>query len=93
MIARLASQREAEVTRVAAAGTATGAGTGTNAARGKTRSSMGAGVTGRRKLSGSGPKTGDVLMSAKRRVRQSEYARRRSRAMASEDEARLIAVD
>ena len=82
------------MTRVATEGAATGAGTGTNAARGKTRSSMGAGATGRRKLSyGSGPKTGDVLMSAKRRARQSEYARRRSRAIATEDEARPIAVD
>ncbi|KAL4072254.1 hypothetical protein J3A83DRAFT_4092888 [Scleroderma citrinum] len=95
VIARLASQREAEVTRSGVAGTGAGAGKSTGAARGKTRSSIGAGVAGRRRLShGSGPKSGDVLISAKKRARQSEYARRRSRAIgASEDESRSMEVD
>ena len=92
MIARLASQREAEGTKAAAARATTGAGTGTSSAHGKTRSSMGVGVAGHRRH-GSGSKVEDVLMSAKRRARQTEYARRRSRAVASEDEARSMAVD
>ncbi|KAI6130898.1 hypothetical protein EDD17DRAFT_1812121 [Pisolithus thermaeus] len=71
VIARLASQRAAEATTFAA---------GASASRGKTRSSIGAGVSGKTRLSRGGAKSGDVLMSAKMRVRQSEYARRRSQA-------------
>ena len=69
VIAKLASQR-------AASGSSTG--------NGKTRSSMGTGK--RQSLGGAkigrGNAVGDnVLMSAKKRVRQSEYARRRSRSI------------
>ncbi|KAI6126648.1 hypothetical protein F5141DRAFT_998079 [Pisolithus sp. B1] len=71
VIARLASQRAAEATTFTA---------GASASRGKTRSSIGAGVSGKTRLSRGGAKSGDVLMSAKKRVRQSEYARRRSQA-------------
>ncbi|KII91797.1 hypothetical protein PLICRDRAFT_521255 [Plicaturopsis crispa FD-325 SS-3] len=68
VIARLASQRAAPSAEAAA---------------GRTRSSMGAAVrqsAGRK--SGGGRRSGgaEVLMSAKKRARQSEYARRRSRA-------------
>ncbi|KAF8843473.1 hypothetical protein BDN67DRAFT_1000891 [Paxillus ammoniavirescens] len=68
VIAKLASQRAA------------GASEGTEKAGGKTRSSMGAGVAGKTRQSGG--MGGDVVMSAKKRARQSEYARRRSRAVA-----------
>ena len=93
VIARLASQQEAEGTKAAAArATTDSAGTSTSSAHGKTRSSMGVGVAGDRRH-GSGSKAEDVLMSARRRARQTEYARRRSRAVANEDEARSMAVD
>ncbi|KIJ16450.1 hypothetical protein PAXINDRAFT_168567 [Paxillus involutus ATCC 200175] len=69
VIAKLASQRAA------------GASEGTEKA-GKTRSSMGAGVAGKTRQSGG--KGGDVVLSAKKRARQSEYARRRSRAVAGD---------
>ncbi|KAI6038653.1 hypothetical protein EDC04DRAFT_2509628, partial [Pisolithus marmoratus] len=71
VIARLASQRAAETSAV-------GGGTSASAPRGKTRSSIGAGASGKTRLSRGGAKSGDVLMSAKKRARQSEYARRRS---------------
>ncbi|KIK27225.1 hypothetical protein PISMIDRAFT_202327 [Pisolithus microcarpus 441] len=75
VIARLASQRAAE---------ATAFGAGVGASRGKTRSSIGAGVSGKTRLSRGGAKSGEVLMSAKKRARQSEYARRRSQATGSD---------
>ncbi|KAI6018354.1 hypothetical protein EDC04DRAFT_3093303 [Pisolithus marmoratus] len=77
VIARLASQRAAETSAV-------GGGTSAGAPRGKTRSSIGAAVSGKTRLSRGGAKSGDVLMSAKKRVRQSEYARRRSQANGSD---------
>ncbi|KAG6329280.1 hypothetical protein ID866_9809 [Astraeus odoratus] len=92
VIARLASQRAAEA-GAASVGAGAGAGASTSAQRGKTRSSMGAGVAGRGRSSHGGPKSGDVLMSAKRRARQSEYARRRSRAIASEDGSQSMDMD
>ncbi|KAF9238104.1 hypothetical protein BU15DRAFT_88519 [Melanogaster broomeanus] len=72
VIARLASVR--------AAGTSGQ----TEKANGKTRSSVGAGVAGKTRQSHGGGRGGDVLMSAKKRARQSEYARRRSRAVAGD---------
>ncbi|KAH7883053.1 hypothetical protein F5I97DRAFT_1930644 [Phlebopus sp. FC_14] len=71
VIAKLVSQRAAEATAGNAKDT------------GKTRSSMGAALAGRTRQSHGG-RGGDVLMSAKKRARQSEYARRRSRANAAE---------
>lgn len=73
VIARLASQR------AAGAGASTSAGTGTERAGGKVRSSMSAEVAGKTRQSYGGTRGGDPMMSAKKRVRQSEYARRRSR--------------
>ncbi|KIJ64787.1 hypothetical protein HYDPIDRAFT_187661 [Hydnomerulius pinastri MD-312] len=75
VIAKLASQRAAESSG------------GTEKAKGKTRSSMGAGVAGKTRQSHSGTRGDNVLMSAKKRARQSEYARRRSRAAAGESRA------
>ncbi|KIK98880.1 hypothetical protein PAXRUDRAFT_623520 [Paxillus rubicundulus Ve08.2h10] len=77
VIAKLASQRAA------------GASEGIEKAGGKTRSSMGAGVAGKTRQSGG--RGGDVVMSAKKRARQSEYARRRSRAVA--DDGRPMDLD
>lgn len=77
VIARLVSQR------AAGAGSSMSAGTG--GAGGKVRSSMGAGMAGKASQSHGGARGGDMLMSAKKRVRQSEYARRRSRATAGEE--------
>ncbi|EGO01234.1 hypothetical protein SERLA73DRAFT_159705 [Serpula lacrymans var. lacrymans S7.3] len=71
VIAKLASQRAAE-------------GGDGGKSKGKIRSSMGANVGGRTRQSyGGGKVGGDVLLSAKKRARQSEYARRRSRAAGS----------
>ncbi|KAF9224932.1 hypothetical protein BS17DRAFT_751942 [Gyrodon lividus] len=75
VIAKLASQRAA------------GASGGTEKANGKTRSSMGAGLAGKTRQSHGGGRGGDVLMSAQKRARQSEYARRRSHAVAGDDRA------
>ncbi|KAF8558644.1 hypothetical protein OG21DRAFT_1595258 [Imleria badia] len=74
VIARLASQR--------AAGTSASA--GTPKPGGKVRSSMGAEAAGKMSQSYGGARGGDVLMSAKKRVRQSERARRRSRVIGAE---------
>ena len=80
VIAKLASQR-------VAGGHGSGSGAGSNAGGsgsggGRSRSSLGAKV--QRQSYGGGKAgvrvTGDVMMSAKKRARQSEYARRRSRA-------------
>lgn len=76
VIARLASQR--------AAGASSSATAGTPKPGGKVRSSMGAEVAGKTQ-SYSGARGGGLLMSAKKRVRQSEHARRRSRAIGSEE--------
>jgi len=83
VIAKLASQRAAS----AAGGTSSGAIVGGIPSQGpRVRSSLGAKVqrtsyggknAGAGRVRGSGG--GDVMMSAKKRVRQSEYARRRSR--------------
>ncbi|KAH7909179.1 hypothetical protein BJ138DRAFT_1155929 [Hygrophoropsis aurantiaca] len=79
VIARLAEQRA----ETSSTNSGTGLGTGINKASGKTRSSMGAGkvrssmgvsATGKRSMGGGG----DILWSAKKRARQSEYARRKS---------------
>ena len=82
VIARLASQREG------GAGSGSGSGskgsTATGRAGGKVRSSMGAGVAGKTRQSYGGARGGDMLMSAKKRIRQSEHARR-SRATARMD--------
>ncbi|KAI6141780.1 hypothetical protein BKA82DRAFT_4198022 [Pisolithus tinctorius] len=78
VIARLASQRAAE------ANAPSGGGAGAGPSRGKTRSSIGAGVSGKTRVSRGGAKSGDMLMGAKRRARQSEYARRRSQATGSD---------
>lgn len=78
VIARLASQRAAS-TSATSAGVAGSSGS-------RTRSSLGAGVGKRPSYGGSkggrGSAGGNVLMSAKKRARQSEYVRRRSRAAA-----------
>ena len=68
VIAKLASQRAASGSSMS------------NAASGRTRSSMGAGK--RQSVAGAKmARTGDgIMVSAKKRARQSEYARRRSRA-------------
>lgn len=71
VIARLASQRAA------------GSGSGSGAGGGKVRSSMGAEVAGKARQSYAGARGGDLLMSAKKRLRQSEYVQRRNRAIAS----------
>ena len=75
VIARLASQR-------AAGSGSSGSGSGVARAGGKVRSTMGADAAGKSRQSYAGARGTDVLMSAKKRVRQSEHARRRSRAMA-----------
>lgn len=76
VIAKLASQR--------AAGAGASVSAGSERAGGKVRSSVGAGVAGKTRQSYGGTKGGDVLMSAKKRVRQSEHARRKSRAIVGE---------
>ncbi|KAG9310249.1 hypothetical protein JVU11DRAFT_9896 [Chiua virens] len=84
VIARLASQRAAT-----GAGSSAGGGTetGTTKACGKVRSSMGAEVAGKAiRQSYAGTRGGDVMMSAKKRVRQSEHARRKSRVHFAEEE-------
>ncbi|KAF8893043.1 hypothetical protein BD779DRAFT_1508513 [Infundibulicybe gibba] len=79
VIARLASQRAASGSSSRPIGSGV-----TAVAGGKTRSSLGAKVQ-RKSFGGNGARggrrsgPGDVLMSAKKRARQSEYARRRSR--------------
>lgn len=75
VIARLASQRAAGSDSSVSAGERVG---------GKVRSSVSAGVAGKARQSYGGAKGGDVLMSAKKRVRQSEQARRKSRAIVGE---------
>ena len=76
VIARLASQR--------AGGAGSSANARTERASGKVRSSMGAEVAGRAGQSYGSARGGDMVMSAKKRVRQSEHARRRSRTIAGE---------
>ncbi|KAF8452640.1 hypothetical protein L210DRAFT_910294 [Boletus edulis BED1] len=77
VIARLASQR--------AAGTHSSASAGTRKAGGKVRSSMSAEAAGKTRQSYNGARGGDMLMSAKKRVRQSEHARRKSRVVSGEE--------
>ncbi|KAH0831262.1 hypothetical protein J3R83DRAFT_13896 [Lanmaoa asiatica] len=78
VIAKLASQR------AAGAGSSASASAGTERAGGKVRSSMGAEVAGKARQSYGGTRGGDMLMSAKKRVRQSEHTRKRSRTTAGE---------
>ena len=81
VIARLASQR------AAGAGPSTNA--GTQRSGGKMRSSVSAEVAGKTRRSYAGTRGGDMVMSAKKRLRQSEQARRRSRAVADSDGQRM----
>lgn len=76
VIARLASQR--------AAGSGSSASAGTERAGGKVRSSMGAEVAGKARPSYGSARGGDMMISVKKRVRQSEHARRKSRTIAGE---------
>lgn len=84
VIAKLGAQRAAShsSSHNATAGATDASGAGGGARKGRTRSSVGAAVARRSvgavKARGSGVNGAAVMMSAKRRVRMSEYARRRS---------------
>jgi hypothetical protein len=81
VIAKLASQREAQQTGVSAIPAPRVGAPSSRASAGvpKVRSSMSANVGSQSRGGARARASGDVMMSAKKRVRRSEYVRRRSR--------------